>query len=191
MTESTIALPDCIVIRLVFPDGWSLSLPDQRHTYKSPEEGPSAIGYAAVGLAWLVPGAGHLAIGQRGRGLLFLVTIHTLFALGLLLGGVHAMNPPEQPIWSYTQLLAGWPTLAANVLSRQRAAVEGPALRELQLGGESMDPERRQELLREIGTYSPKVQDVGTVYCGLAGMLNLLLIFDVLVRVTATPKEAT
>ena len=165
-------------------------MPDQSYYSKPADEGPSAIGYAAVGLAWLVPGAGHLAIGQRGRGLLFLITLHLLFGLGLLLGGVHAMNPPEQPIWSYTQLLAGWPTLAANSLARHQAAIEGPAMRELQTRGERMDPERRQELWQEVGSYSPKVQDVGTVYCGLAGMLNLLLIFDVLVRVTGTPKEA-
>ena len=49
-------------------------------------------------------------IGQRTRGILFLVTIHVLFATGMLLAGIRAISPPDQPIWSYTQLLAGWPT---------------------------------------------------------------------------------
>jgi hypothetical protein len=132
--------------------------------------GPGPLGYAAVGLAWLVPGAGHLAIGQRGRGLVFLITIHLLFLSGLLLGGIHAMNPPEQPIWSYTQLLAGWPTLAANALARN-------------------EDTNAKDFGADPGVYAPKIQDVGTVYCGLAGMLNLLLIFDVLVRVTSPAKD--
>ncbi len=152
-------------------------------------EGHGALGYAAVGLAWLVPGAGHIVIGQRQRGMIFLITIHALFAMGLIIGGIHAMNPPEQPIWSYTQFLTGWPTLAANVVGRQRAVIEDPALRELQTNYVNLSPEERTALLREVGIYAPKIQDVGTVYCGLAGMLNLLLVFDVLVRVTASPKD--
>ncbi len=145
-------------------------MPEQAQ--KIVDEGPGPLGYAMVGLAWLVPGAGHLAIGQRGRGLVFFVTIHLLFAAGLLLGGIHAMNPPEQPIWSYTQLLAGWPTLAANALAKNEDA-------------------NIARLGADTGIYAPKIQDVGTVYCGLAGMLNLLLIFDVLVRVTSPAKDET
>ena len=32
--------------------------------------------------------------------------------------------------------------------------------------------------------YSPKIQDIGSVYCGIAGMLNMLVVFDVLLRVS-------
>lgn len=42
---------------------------------------------AAVVGAWLVPGAGHLALGRYGRGALFFVTITGSFVLGLSLNG--------------------------------------------------------------------------------------------------------
>ena len=41
----------------------------------------------AILAAWLVPGAGHLVLARRGRGLLFFVTIVGAFVLGLSLHG--------------------------------------------------------------------------------------------------------
>ena len=43
---------------------------------------------ALVGfLAWLVPGAGHLLAGRRSKGLVFLVMLPLMFAIGLWLQG--------------------------------------------------------------------------------------------------------
>ena len=43
---------------------------------------------ALVGiLAWLVPGAGHLLAGRRTKGLIFLVMLPLMFAIGLWLQG--------------------------------------------------------------------------------------------------------
>lgn len=38
-------------------------------------------------LAWLVPGAGHLLLGRRQKGLVFLVALPAMFAVGLWLEG--------------------------------------------------------------------------------------------------------
>jgi len=38
-------------------------------------------------LAWLVPGAGHLILGRRQKGLIFLVTLPLMFGVGLWLQG--------------------------------------------------------------------------------------------------------
>ncbi len=38
-------------------------------------------------VAWLVPGAGHLMQGRRQKGLIFLVTLPVMFAIGLWLEG--------------------------------------------------------------------------------------------------------
>ena len=38
-------------------------------------------------LAWLVPGAGHLLAGRRSKGLIFLVMLPLMFAIGLWLQG--------------------------------------------------------------------------------------------------------
>jgi hypothetical protein len=39
------------------------------------------------GLAWLIPGAGHLIAGRRQKGLIFLVALPLMFAIGLWLQG--------------------------------------------------------------------------------------------------------
>ena len=38
-------------------------------------------------VSWLVPGAGHLIQGRRQKGIVFLVALTTMFALGLALKG--------------------------------------------------------------------------------------------------------
>jgi hypothetical protein len=38
-------------------------------------------------LAWLVPGAGHLWQGRRRKGIVFLIALPLMFAVGLMLGG--------------------------------------------------------------------------------------------------------
>jgi hypothetical protein len=38
-------------------------------------------------LAWLVPGAGHLLLGRRQKGLVFFVALPAMFAVGLWLEG--------------------------------------------------------------------------------------------------------
>jgi hypothetical protein len=46
-----------------------------------------AMTYLAVALAWLVPGAGHVFLNRRGRGLAFLVIVLATVGLGCLLQG--------------------------------------------------------------------------------------------------------
>jgi len=171
----------------------------------------SAGGYVALVLAWLVPGLGHVMLGEWRRGVVFAVTIHGLFALGMLIAGVKAINPPEQQIWTYTQYLSGWPMLVASPLEKRKMAELQPLIKRLQEQGyfELPDGEvltrpsvRDDGLIRDrvgfgkdmIERYPllsnhPKVQDIGAVYCGIAGMLNLLVMFDVLLRITGSVRE--
>jgi hypothetical protein len=48
--------------------------------------------------AWAVPGAGHLWFGQRFKGLVFLVTLPLMFAVGLWLDGRLFPFEPSQPL---------------------------------------------------------------------------------------------
>jgi hypothetical protein len=41
----------------------------------------------AAAVAWLVPGAGHLLLGRRQKGVVFLLAIPAMFAVGLALEG--------------------------------------------------------------------------------------------------------
>lgn len=40
-----------------------------------------------VVVSWLVPGAGHLLLGRRQKGLIFLIVLPVMFAIGLVLKG--------------------------------------------------------------------------------------------------------
>jgi hypothetical protein len=160
---------------------------------------PGGIGYLALILAWIVPGLGHFLLGERARGLVFALTIHGLFALGMLIAGVRAINPPEQAIWTYTQFLSGWPMLVANRIEK----IKGEEYRRLYAQYDQQRPNEKDETKKEerreyanefmkrhpIFTNHPKIQDIGAVYCGIAGMLNLLVMFDVLLRITGSTRE--
>src|SRR5687767_2824999 len=58
-----------------------------RTVYDAPRPYPAGRRAAAILLAWLIPGAGHLILGKIGRGLLFLLVLAGTFALGLALHG--------------------------------------------------------------------------------------------------------
>ncbi len=128
----------------------------------------------------------------------------------MLIAGIRAINPADQPIWTYTQFLTGWPMLVANIVEKNNR----DSLEKMYTSGEYVasrpgvsdpqnDPaqqakndERRKEQAEAyfpahpIITYHPKVQDMGAgVYCGIAGMLNLLVMFDVLLRITGSVRE--
>ncbi|MEI8195786.1 MAG: DUF6677 family protein [Phycisphaerae bacterium] len=125
--------------------------------------------YLAISLSWLIPGVGQFFAGERARGLIFALTIHLLFGAGVFIGGIKSINPSDQPIWSITQFMTGWPMLAANAEQKYLSA------------SHNLPPE-----------YSPRVQDVGSVFCGIAGMLNLLVMFDAMLRLTGNrPGPAT
>src|SRR5688500_17221220 len=43
--------------------------------------------YLLCAAAWLVPGAGHLWLGRRQKGIVFLITLPLMYAIGLWLEG--------------------------------------------------------------------------------------------------------
>lgn len=187
-------------------------MPEQQYSAYSSEEneGPGPVGYLAIVLAWAVPGLGHMMIGQKARGVVFMVTVHALFAAGLLIGGIRSIKPPDQAIWTYTQFLTGWPMLVASRMEDSFArdylthSKVDPTKTNIQLQYyadaaaarvDLGDPVARQKFTQDfiakypLFSYHPKVQDMGAVYCGIAGMLNLLVMFDVLLRVTGSVRE--
>jgi hypothetical protein len=48
--------------------------------------------------AWLVPGSGHLWLGRRAKGLVFLVALTAMFAIGLALQGRLFPFESSQPL---------------------------------------------------------------------------------------------
>lgn len=119
-------------------------------------------------LAWLVPGLGHLYLGERGRGLVFLVTVTATFWTGVAIGGVNGtVNPHERRLWFMAQICNGGSTLAAYGLRQRVPARAAPA-------GDALEVPHWLSV------------EVGVHYTGVAGLLNLLVILDAIVRADPT-----
>lgn len=121
-------------------------------------------------LSWLLPGAGHVAIGCRTRGLILMVTIAITFWTGVAIGGVQdTVQPRKRFAWFLAQTCAGVHGLAACSWS-ERARAAPNAL-------ENANP-------------SYASVDTGVVYSGIAGLLSLLVILDAIGRADAPVEQA-
>ena len=88
---------------------------------------PTSTRIAAVVLAWLIPGAGHLLLGRIGRGFLLMALLAGSFFFGLALHGKLyvpvAADPPSMfhfdlisILWSFAQIGAGLCYMVARVI---------------------------------------------------------------------------
>jgi len=119
-------------------------------------------------LTWLLPGAGHLFIGERTRGLIFMIVIALTFWTGVAVGGVkNTVDTDQRRLWFMGQICAGGHTLAVLFWSRQ---IDDP-------------PEDQKA---EIIAYG-RSEEVSVVYTAICGMLNILIIFDVIGRAEKLP----
>jgi len=112
-------------------------------------------------LAWLVPGLGHLYLGCYTRGLILFVVIGVTFWGGVAIGGVKS-TVGQRRWWLMAQMCAGSHTLAAWAWGRSLPE----------------DPPQGPAKYRAIWP----ADDIAVVYTGVAGLLNLLVILDALVR---------
>ena len=114
-------------------------------------------------LAWILPGAGHYFLGQRGLGIVLFVTISFAYGVGLAVGGVkNSVNPRAN----------GWLFLA-----------------EMGVGGYTVLGYVVSERLPDYGVKEPSPyvsyypeSDVAQIYLAIGGLLNLLAILDALMR---------
>jgi hypothetical protein len=140
--------------------------------------------WAAI-LAWLWPGAGHLYQRRYAKGMLFMVSILALYVFGLVIGRghvVYASWPKTDMRWHYLcQVGVGLPALPAlwqaqlRIVDKQKpwwngfmAPPEQPVL-----------PEAEDELARWHASLGANFE-LGTLYTMLAGLLNILVIYDAL-----------
>ncbi len=91
------------------------------------ERASSVSPWVAALVAWLVPGVGHLLLGRRQKGLIFLATIPAMFAVGLVLSGRVFPFDFSQPLVALAAVaargagvpafLAGWLDLGRGVVT--------------------------------------------------------------------------
>jgi hypothetical protein len=85
------------------------------------DRAPSASNiYLICATAWLIPGAGHLWLGRRQKGLTFLVTLTAMFAFGLWVEGrlfPFQLNEPLVFLNAIADLGIGLPYFIAKALN--------------------------------------------------------------------------
>jgi len=119
-------------------------------------------------VTWLVPGSGYWLLGQRARALTVGVTIIVLFVLGLLIGGVRVVDPPESYSGNPMRIVFDKPWFVGQILA-------GPmALATAAVTENSKGPNPWCVL---YSSHS-RSNEIGTLYTAVAGMLNLLAIIN-------------
>jgi len=146
----------------------------------------------AAFLAWLLPGLGHLYQGRKAKAALFFVCILGTFAYGLYLGGSQELGwgrtvffrwKPEKRLAYLCQVGIGLPAMPALIQANRMNADK-----QVLWGGfmapprrESVDddgPNANQPTENELHRVLHRYFELGTVYTMIAGLLNILAIYD-------------
>jgi hypothetical protein len=138
------------------------------------------LNFTAAILAWVWPGLGHISSGRRRRGMLIMFGVLFLFLAGTLIGGIDVVDRKRDRLWFLAQSLCG-PIAFATDFANQRFLARPPEqwresrewVRGYERGGEAM---RRELRSTSLG----RVNEIGTLYLALAGLMNLVVILDAL-----------
>lgn len=122
-------------------------------------------------LAWLWPGLGHIALGQKRRGGLIMFGVLFLVLLGLLVGGIESIDRQNDPLWFLAQMFCGPMAFGIDYLTQNVMANL---------------PDERQ--MRAIGL--GRANEMGTLFVALAGLMNLVVILDVLFHKPLVASDA-
>ncbi|MBI1899772.1 MAG: hypothetical protein HYS13_01500 [Planctomycetia bacterium] len=147
----------------------------------------------AAFLAWLVPGLGHFYQGRRFKAIVFFVCIFGTYSYGLALGEGRVVYAPTRDTGEQFRLNLGGRKLAVGWRQLQfltQAAVGlpiAPAVAAayidpdgslpLAFGNRWFMPPDTQEL-NELYLLMPRRFEMGTLFTLVAGLLNILAIFD-------------
>lgn len=137
----------------------------------------------AAALAWLVPGAGHVYLRRPVRGAILFVTIGATFWAGVAMGGVMTVDHRYEPWWFAAEMFTGVHGLYSWRQTREVyseiGTVSVPRVRGTD--GELAERVAVDAELNAGGRNLALVAPTATVaraYAGVAGMLNLMCIFD-------------
>jgi hypothetical protein len=120
-----------------------------------------ALRIACALAGWAVPGSGHVLRGERAKGVLLAVVLLGCFLAGEAMSAFHAVSWYEHGIAFLAQIGAGAPTLAFTAYDAARH-------------------EQRLENAPSGPIPVPRLLDCGIMYTCVAGLLNFVLVIDLL-----------
>lgn len=143
---------------------------------------------AAV-LAWLIPGLGHFYQRRTAKGLLFFICIMSTFFYGVYLGGSSELGwgrvvyaswrPGDKRLPYLCQVCVGLPALPALVQASRVRNGKPPRWNGF-MAPPSLDGQARpgQPPIDILHKKLHRFFELGTVYTMVAGLLNVLAIYD-------------
>jgi hypothetical protein len=137
--------------------------------------------HVAALLAWLWPGAGHFYQRRYAKAVLFMVCILGTYFFGLALGEgkvVYAAWNRTEKRWQFIpQVGVGLPAAPAVVQAVVRRGDGQPVLGGFMAGPQGSDEDRAAQLAEWHKRLNMRFE-LGTLYTMVAGLLNILAIWD-------------
>lgn len=139
-------------------------------------------------LAMVLPGLGHVVLGQVRRGVLIAGGVLGLFAAGLFIGGIDAVDSREDRLWFLGQACVGVVAFGVDHLHQHRFKVDDDGVLRSAWPGEvrqadgtpaladPADPSQRPPNIKGLA----KMNELGTLFTTLAGFLNIIVVLDAL-----------
>lgn len=151
-------------------------------------------GVAAV-WAWLWPGAGHIYQGRYGKGILYMVCILGTYFFGLGMGNghvVYASMSRDDFRWQYfLQLGVGLPATPAIVQYIRARNGEDLLFFNIMAPPQNVNANDGGDELATWLKENNMFFELGTLYTVIAGLLNILAIYDAYAGpVVAQPEES-
>jgi len=179
-------------------------MPTSTNSPRSGHQPPGRVYSPLAGfLSYLVPGLGQICQGRTSKGIFFLASVYGLFIGGMYLGDWKNVYIPDT---ARNNGPSNWPPFLTNIYNRPQFAGQvwigvaaWPAIWQYNHGPmpsakvspfwhyfEQTPPEQRFEVppdydgktLIELQNEGDKTWDLGWVYTVIAGVLNVLVIYD-------------
>lgn len=115
----------------------------------------------AVVLGWIIPGLGHISIGQKRRGFLIMAGVLFLVACGALVGGVDAVDHRNDGLWFIAQMWCGPIVIGIDLINQSWIAPMILSDRAIYVG-------------------LSHANEIGTLFIAMAGLMNFVVLLDVL-----------
>ncbi|MBT5365384.1 MAG: hypothetical protein HOI88_03790 [Phycisphaerae bacterium] len=129
------------------------------NTYSNDDSIP--INFTAIVLGWLLPGLGHVSVGQKRRGFLIMGGALFLVFCGTLVGGIDAVDHNKDGLWFIAQVWCG-PVVVGIDLLNQTFIAPLPIADKVTLVGLS------------------HANEMGTLFIAMAGLMNFVVLLDVI-----------
>lgn len=132
-------------------------------------------------MAAALPGLGYLYFGDRTRAAAVFLSITGLFGAGVYIGGLDCVDSSEDRMWFIVQALNGPIAFGVDWVHQTQFktvfhASSGPTRITPPPASAKMTSYPAQTLTKSLG----RVNEAGTLYTAMAGMLNLIAIIDCL-----------